>query len=334
MGHGGLVVSAWVLTFGQGAGLSPTGQEGALERSPSHGSREARTETGTRAMWVWHVEDYLPAKSRAKLLRFAKKEGINTLWCQIHTAWSKNGTRAKIKDEAKWASFLSEAHQNGIKVHALDGERSYALKQNHPKMLSQAKAIIAFNRKRPPAERFDGIHHDNEVYLTEAWKEGPAKQRLILKDALVLAKKLQRLLQKADVGLVYGVDIPFWYDQTKRSEGGGFELTFGGTYATAAEHFIRLCDNVGIMDYRNFARGTDGIIYHGRQEVAIASRLKKKSIILGVETGKFEPKKITFHGLSRTYLKGQLAETKRAFTQHPGFEGVAIHHYRSFRALR
>ncbi len=284
-----------------------------------------------RAMWVWHSDDYLV--NGRKLIKFCKKYNINILFCQAIMEWKKNNKIAVLLNKNKWKKFIRNAHKHKIEIHLLDGYKEYALTRNHIKMLSQVKAIIDYNKSVKKIERFDGIHHDNEVYLNDKWKQGLAMQKNLLVQSLLLIKRIQYLIKHSKSNLVYGVDIPFWYDEADTEDGKGFTVTFDNRTESIVAHLIRLCDNVGIMDYRNFAYGPDGIITHGEGEVKTASNLKKKSILIGVETIRIEPTKITFYGQTKQDIDNELKITWQRFKNEIGFRGFAIHFYRTYKDM-
>ncbi len=285
------------------------------------------------AMWAWYSEDYLNRKSRKKLINFCKKNNINIIFAQINMKWKNNNRIAIIEEKDKWREFIRDAHKNGIKVHLLDGYKEFAKLKNHIKMLSQVKAVIDYNKSVKEDERFDGIHHDNEVYLTDEWKEGYEAQKRLLSQELLLIKKIKLLLKRYHSSMEYGIDIPFWYDEGKTPDGTGFYVNFDNKKLPVIEHFIRLCDNVGIMDYRNMATGPDGIIAHGSGEVMTATKLKKKSIFIGVETLNIEPAKITFYNHTKKDLWKELKLVYEKFKDNKGFRGFAIHCYRCYQLL-
>ena len=78
---------------------------------------------------------------------------------------------------------------------------------------------------------------------------------------------------------MYGVDIPAWFDERNEF----FELVADVEGRPLSELIIDIVDNVGIMDYRTHAYGTDGTIAHAQSELRYAAGLGKK-VFLGLET--------------------------------------------------
>lgn len=306
-----------------------------------------------RALWVWHPEDYQTEQGMKNLIEFCNKKGINILWCQTLIKYYKlteNG-EAPVTDEeiekygkdlkiiAKFVNpeadrrFLKYAHKNGIKeVHLLDGYKFYVLEQFHPKMIAQVKAVIEFNKKATDkSERWDGIHHDNEPYLLDEF-QNPDLRHKIYKQYIELAEKIVNLIKELNADIVYGVDIPFWFDEPDESMNFAGITKYKNEEKPVSFFLLDIVDNIGIMDYRNFAYGPDGIIAHGKDEVEYASKIGKK-VYVGVETIEIEPPKITFFGKTEEYLNKVLNQTIDYFKNFPGFAGIAIHYYRTYKDL-
>jgi len=156
----------------------------------------------------------------------------------------------------------------------------------------------------------------------------------VLAEYLELNAQVQRTV-RAEGGLEYGVDIPFWWqdrdDQTGAAIG---DVTFEGVRKAASLHLLDLVDNVGIMDYRNVAGGDDGIIAHARALLDYSDHARAK-VFVGVETSPIPSvglPKLTFDGRSNAEMDHELALVDAAFIGHRSFAGFAIHHYGSYRA--
>lgn len=283
----------------------------------------------SRALWVWDSAPLLQeASARQRFLDFCRERGVNIAWIQVMR--TLNGSR--LQHEAEWRDLLREAHRAGIKIHALDGDPAYVLRERHYVVLTLVDTIIRFNREAPAGQRFDGIHLDNEPYLLAGWQLPVVRERL-LGEYLELNALAQRAVD-AEGGLEYGVDIPFWWqypdDQTGAAIG---DVTFNGVRKAASFHILDLVDNVGIMDYRNMAGGDDGIIAHARELLEYGSGTNT-TVFVGVETSpvaRVELPKLTFDGRSNAEMDDQLALVHAAFSGQKSFAGFAIHHYLSYR---
>ena len=84
-----------------------------------------------------------------------------------------------------------------------------------------------------------------------------------------------------------------------------------------------------LMDYRDHADGSDGIIAHARAEIDAAA-LRGKRVVIGVETADNEIAKVTFFDNTDAQLELALAQTASAYAGHAGFGGFAVHHFESY----
>lgn len=291
---------------------------------------DARGQTPTsRALWVWDSAPLLRDPSaRRRFLEFCQARGINIAWVQVTRSAAGN----RLQHEDSWHDLLRDAHRGGVKIHALDGDPAYVLRERHYVILTLVDTIIRFNREAPPGQRFDGIHLDNEPYLLDGWQL-PVIREGLLTAYLELNALVQRAV-RAEGGLEYGVDIPFWWqyrdDQTGAAIG---DVTFAGVRKAASFHILDLVDNVGIMDYRNVAGGDDGIIAHARALLEYGNGTKA-NIFVGVETSpvvRVELPKLTFAGRSNAEMDDEVTLAHTAFTAYKSYAGFAIHHYVPYR---
>lgn len=228
-------------------------------------------------MWVWETEKILKdPEDQNTFLDFCKQHQLTDVFVQI--------PYEAEKDEDGWTIFwdstdmpllISRLNEIGVRVHALDGDPRFALKEWHGRTISLLEKIIQYNQTVSPEERFFGIRYDNEPYLLPQF--GGVHKERVLKEYLELAEKSQALAQSA--GLTFGVDIPFWFDGFNEF----FEPAATLEGRPMSEWIIDVVDNVGIMDYRTVAYGADGVIEHGTNELRYAAE-KGKKVFIGLET--------------------------------------------------
>jgi hypothetical protein len=284
----------------------------------------------SRALWVWDSAPLLQdAAARQRFLEFCRMQAIDIAWIQVT---QRSPGENRLQDENGWRELLAEAHRSGVKIHALDGDPAYVLRERHHVVLSLVDTIIRFNREAPADRRFDGIHLDNEPYLLPGWQLPVVRERL-LGEYLELNARVQRAVRD-EGGLEYGVDIPFWWQLPDAQTGGPIgDVTFEGARKAASFHILDLVDNVGIMDYRNVAAGTDGIIAHARTLLEYGNGTKAK-VFVGVETSPVpvaELAKLTFDGRSNAEMEHELGVAHAALADHRSYAGFAIHHYGAYR---
>lgn len=294
-----------------------------------------------RAMWVWHTPMLLgSADERQKLFEFCGEHNINMLWMQIPYSFTPEvdladpdlagkipeDVRCDIQNPEAMRAFLKQAHEHGVAVHGLEGYPEFAQRAYHALPLAVVDAVIRFNREtEEPAERYDGVHFDNEPYLLVGWQDA-ARRVEILEDFLVLIAECQRRAD-GEPGLEFGVDIPFWWHakdpETGKPTGGA---TYNGVYKPASHHCVDLLDNVGIMNYRDTADGADGMIAHGSDPLAYSDETGGAKIYMGVETFAYPPTDIWFAvGLPNEVFKQVQQTPAGSLTLLSRVEGFRIH---------
>jgi hypothetical protein len=283
----------------------------------------------SRALWVWDAAPLLGDRSaRDDFLEFCLARGITTAWVQV----TRSPAGDRLLQEDNWRELLGDARRRGIGIHALDGDPDYVRRERHAGVLQLVDTIIRFNREAHPDERFDGIHLDNEPHLLAEWHL-PVMREQLLAEYLALNARVQRIV-RAEGGLEYGVDIPFWWQYPDDETGAAIgEVTFEGVRKAASFHILDLVDNAGVMAYRNVAGGSDGIIAHASELLKYGTGTGAK-IFVGVETSpleKAEPRQLTFGGHSNARMNRELALAHAAFIGQPSYAGFAIHHYASYR---
>jgi len=247
--------------------------------------------TRRRAMWLWETMRLLENSARQQeALATLREAHVTDLFLQVPRPTAENGS-AQLELKPELRRFLRTAHATKIRVHALDGFPEFSLREHHEFVLSLVRNVIAFNLSSPPEERFDGVHLDNEPYQLLGF-EGSIRDE-ILREYLELNEKVATLLHNEAPGLAFGADIPFWWDATGDHEHPCCLVTFNGRSDSVAHHVIDLLDNVGIMAYRNFAGGLDGIVNHAQGDVDYAGQRGKQAFV-AVETFRQPPEYVLF----------------------------------------
>lgn len=242
----------------------------------------------TNAMWVWLAEDILfNDKNQKELLDFCAERSVRELFFQILYEFGKKEKKGRVAcrllHPGAFQKFIANASRKNIRVHALEGYPDWVMRERHEEPLAFCRAVCDYNKSSRPEERFYGIHLDNEPYLMIAYKS-PLRAR-ILKEYIELNDKLMRLVRE-NSSMVFGIDIPFFFDQPDELSGEMTGVPYRGKTKPASEHLLDIVDNVGIMAYRDFAFGADGMIFHSRGEMEYAEK-KGKKVFVGIETFKY-----------------------------------------------
>ena len=262
----------------------------------------------SRAMWVWSTFEILKNEKNEqdKIFELCERENINRLWLQIPTHYEptvdlsadpRTIQPAEFKvfllHEDKLRKFIRNAHDRGIAVEGLDGYPEFAQKPYHFIPLAVVDAVINYNHRVKPDERFDGIHFDNEPYLIIGWHQKERREQ-ILHEFLELNVECQHRIRKYS-DMKYGVDVPFWWNAPEpEAEGAIGDVTFKGERKPAVFFCIDLLDNIGIMNYRDTAFGADGIIAHADPILTYAGNTGKDTVYVGLEVFRYEPTEVLF----------------------------------------
>jgi hypothetical protein len=101
-----------------------------------------------------------------QLAAFCKAQGMTDIFVQLPYAAAREQGSWRIRwDPHALRPLLRALHGAGVRVDALDGHPRYVLTENHDMLVATIRAVGAYHRSAPPAERFSGIRYDNEPYL-------------------------------------------------------------------------------------------------------------------------------------------------------------------------
>ena len=294
-----------------------------------------------RAMWIWEPESYkllLNTGSRAVLESFIgdttfDNAPVTTLYLAVG---SYAGHRALEEQVEQLKSFMRWAHARDLQVHALIAggtSPAYmgAYERYHHHAVQEMEQIVNYNLAVAPNERFDGINVDIEPYISPDFKDSSKFLQIEYLDGL------QKMIDRRDaagINLPFGPAIPKWYDTSDQ----GANITWNGETKWLSEHIQDISDYISIMDYRDTADGTAGIIAGAVGEIAYAELIGKPgSVVVGVETldiaNSGDPEAITFWEEGRLHMETELDKVYTAFDPSPAFGGIAVHHYDSYRML-
>ncbi|GGF92076.1 hypothetical protein GCM10010912_41350 [Paenibacillus albidus] len=295
-----------------------------------------------RAMWIWEPESYkllLNPGSRQVLESFITdtetfgSEPVQTLYL---AAGSYAGYRALEEQEEELRSFIRWAHGKGLKVQALVAggtSPAYmgAYERYHSHAVREMEQIINYNLAVVDNEKFDGINVDIEPYISPDFKD-PSK--FLQKEYLDGLQKMIDRRDAAGIRLPFGPAVPKWYDSSEQ----GADILWNGSTKWLSEHIQDISDYISIMDYRDTADGSAGIIAGAAGELAYAEQIgKPNSVVIGVETldiaNSGDPETITFWEEGRTHMEAELDKVYAASGQSSAFGGLAVHHYDSYRDL-
>lgn len=291
-----------------------------------------------RAIWIWENASYplvLNPNSRSVLSSMAKdtatfnQRPITTLYLAV----GKYNGAAMLEDyRGEVQQFVEWAHGEGFYVQALIAGGTTppyfgAYSRYHPHAVKEFEQILNYNLASSELARFDGVNVDTEPYILPDFKTAKPSVQIQYLDML---KLLMERKQASGLTLSVGAAIPRWYDTSADAS----NIAWNGGTKWLSEHVQDTVDYISIMDYRDQAEGSAGIIAQALNELAYANAIgKPKSVVIGVETKDIadggDPETISFHEEGRIYMEQELNKAYNAFQNDPAFGGIALHHYSS-----
>ncbi|MFC5451174.1 CBM96 family carbohydrate-binding protein [Paenibacillus aestuarii] len=289
-----------------------------------------------RSMWIWEPETYqllLNPNARSVLNAFAKdtatfgSDPVKTFYLAVGPY---NGMDILEEDPGKLRNFISWAHDQGFAVQAcISGGTTPpyfgAYEVYHDRAVGEVEGIINYNLASGVNEKFDGVNVDIEPYISPDFNNEYPSLQLQYLDGL---QKMIDRIKAAGINLPFGPAIPKWYD----SSASALNITWNGSTKSLAEHVLDISDYVSIMDYRDTADGSVGIIAGARDEISYAHSIgKNHAVVIGVETKDIansgDPETITFQEEGRASMERELDKVYAAFGGSDAFGGIAMHHY-------
>ncbi|PIC79019.1 amidase [Sporosarcina sp. P18a] len=256
-----------------------------------------------KATWLWHTSQILNQSST--LIEFLDKKNVSTLYLQIN---------ADIPNDA-YQRFIRKASERNIEVHALDGAPYWATDQQSAQNFFQW--VEKYQSVSENTEQFTGIHLDIEPYILPTWDSNLQGTVQSYQQNIRFAAD-----KSANLGLHFGIDIPFWFDSINYSNVIG--------EGVLSEWLIDQSDSINVMAYRNKADGHNGMISLAKSEINYASVAGKQARV-AIETSKSsEGDYLSFFGKNNAYMEKQLKEVERSFSHAEGFRGIAIHSLESW----
>lgn len=260
-----------------------------------------------RGTWIWETK--LIETDPDQLLDFARDNGLTAIYLQIDR---------DVKPKA-YQNFIRRANERHLEVEALGGRPRWAYAQNREQIKEFIEWVQTYNASVKPEERFDRLHFDIEPYLLEEWH---TKRNLILENWLDTLRFIEK--ETREVGLKISLDVPFWVHAIKVP---------GSDYSFSA-WLLEMFDSLVIMDYRNFAIGSNGIVANANTILREASILKKQAVV-AVETARTpENDKTSFYSLSAEAMEKELRIAREQLSRFSSFAGFAIHDYKSWILLK
>jgi len=284
------------------------------------------------AMWVYRTEPLqADGPERSELFAFCEQRHITDLFWSVH--FERKGRAQGIARAPELHVFIKAASAHGLKIHALTGDPSHVLAQNHDRVIERVDASVEFNHASPEDERLAGIHFDIEPHGLPQWKTATLQEKsaLLTRFVEVNVEACERLRSRAP-HMQYGADITFWFDKTNSEGEATYPVTFKGVTKDATKHLLDVADNVGIMSYRNTAVGKNGIISLVTRTIDYADTAKGKAYV-GVKMAEIGPPMEGFFSQTEAAMQEALKPVRQGFAGHRGYAGIAYFMYGAYREM-
>jgi len=291
-----------------------------------------------RALWVWDATVITDPKHAQELFAFCAQKNLSRIYLSVGDVFSPNQRAAadpKHVTAPLLSHFLGAAHAKKIEVEALDGDPDFALQINHAQALGILQKALAFNKTAALSEKLDGFQWDTEPYILDAFKAGGQSQRDVLKQYLDGVAELRDAV-KTSPDLRLGFAIPGFFDDKERT------IEWNGATKPVAFHLLDTLNAlpssyIVIMAYRDHALGPNGTVEVSRGEIEYATQhARAVKVWIGQETldPTGDPPSISFFHVGENGLEQALGQIQKAFQNQPALQGLAIHHWQSYRVLK
>ncbi|MEK3734908.1 hypothetical protein MKX64_21075 [Paenibacillus sp. FSL M8-0334] len=261
-----------------------------------------------RGTYIWEAEQAVHESQ--EILEFAREKNLNLLYVRLDLE----------QPFSAYSSFVRDAAEAGIEVHALGGHPLWALEENRDRMMRLVHYVKDYNRNVDSLSRFHGIHLDIEPYVLPGWSSHTPdiiSQWTSNIDAFV--REMRR-----DSELKSSMDMAAWLDKH----------AVPGENLSLAKWMISRMDHVSVMAFRDTAEGSNGIVSIAREEIAYADELGKP-ILLSVEMKEsHEGNHITFYEEGAAYMEEELAKLPGLLQHSSSYSGIVVHAYDYWKNAR
>ncbi|WP_082129773.1 hypothetical protein [Aneurinibacillus tyrosinisolvens] len=261
-----------------------------------------------KATWLWNT--YSIWKEKDKTLDFLSHNSVTLLYLQID---------ADIPGDV-YRTFISEASDRGIEVHALGGAPDWVLPEHQDRLYQFVHWVNAYNNSVRPVERFNGIHLDVEAHVLSQFKSDQDKVLGLWMDTV---SGFVDEVKSENPHLTTGADLPVWLHRFDVRDGHGGRTTLSNWM------FGKL-DQVTLMAYIDNAQG---IIQACSTPLDEAAK-NGKPVIVAVETMNNDEENSSFYAKGKASMMRELDTVNRTLSSSLSFSGEAIHNYESWSALK
>ena len=250
-----------------------------------------------RATWVWDRPEV------DELVDWSQRHGVAELFVAV-------GAGTDPASDPWLREVVRAAHSASITVAALGGDQAW---------IDKPRDALGWLARVLAADLFDGVHVDVEFWARDDW--GPRRSEVVVGYLALL-----EALAASPLPLPLEADLGASLDDVRTPSGERLYLAV-----------MRIVGAATVLTYRNTVSGPDSISSLGAAPLraAVSAGIRCR---LAVETQWLgdDPvsRKQTFHHLGRQALETALGKVDELQAGVPSYAGIAVHHYRSWRALR
>lgn len=264
----------------------------------------ARAPKGT---WIW--DSNILKQDQDKIISFARIKGLTDIYLQVD----------RDIDPAIYEGFIRKAKSEGIQVEALEGRPEWAYRSKQEDIQKFIAWVKAYNAAVGPEASFSGLHFDIEPYALSEWTKD---NKMILESWMDNLRLIEK--ETKGSGLNIAIDVPFWLNT----------INVPGKDYSMSAWMLEKFDCLVIMNYRNYALGSNGIVKNAQAILREASTLKKK-VVVAVETLESkEGPRVSFYSMSSEGMEKELQSAHNQLAHYTSYAGFAIHDFKSWKDMK
>lgn len=282
--------------------LEKTTEEKTDEETDESDESTNQNPSSVKGTYIWHASNLI--ESPDEILEFAKEKNLNFLYTRLD----------RRKDFSAYKSFVERAHKAGIEVHAMGGHPNWALAKGEERLKMFINYVTTYNNTVAEEQKFDGIHLDIEPYVLPEWSKDKNGVLRTWKDNIELF--VDEVKKESE--LETSVDLAMWLDD--------HEIP-GEEDSSFSRWMINQLDHTTLMAFRDYAKGSGGILDVSKEEMEFATNLDKP-IIISVEMKQNESvEHISFHEEGEKEMEEALEQTEEELSQKSSYKGYVVHAY-------
>ncbi|MEC0310950.1 copper amine oxidase N-terminal domain-containing protein [Paenibacillus lautus] len=280
-----------------------------VEWQPAHNRVNIMSSVASvpKGTWIW--DSNIIKQDQDIIISFAKMKGVTSIYLQVD----------RDIDPAIYEGFIRKTKSEGIQVEALEGRPEWAYKSKQEEIQKFIAWVKAYNSSVGPEASFSGLHFDIEPYALSEW----TKDNTTILESWMDNMRLIENETKGS-GLKIAIDVPFWLNT----------INVPGKDYSMSAWMLEKFDCLVIMNYRNHALGSNGIVENAQAMLREASTLKKK-VVVAVETliSKEGPR-VSFYSMSSEVMEKELQSAHNQLAHYASYAGFAIHDFNSWQDMK